>query len=479
MSAGNSSERGPKAETITIPPRESSVVEFKSNFGVRVLRPKKPDPKLPYYDYDYSYDYDDDDDTDYNYSNYNDNDVYDYEKIIINRKGELIVLQHGVKINVGSVNLLIGSKYDGTQLIGKNGEININDKGQAIDQNGNIIRDKFNEPFKLLKKHAVLSNDYRPGFEDIESKDKISKTICAMANYKGGNLYIGVSDNGHAYGLNYDLHLLNPSTIETFEKTVKEYVEKSIVNLQPNDLTFNFPKVKNSGVKKQICVISIPCAKKCVYLKKDDHQKLYVRYGPSSYSLRRKEIVSYCEKFSNRKMPDSNSKIPETNPRELKEGTTVKFMQSFDTKQDPKYRSSYIIDDRIVKHICGMANTRGGTLYVGVDEKGKTSSLKQNKKLGLEYDITEQKLSTQNSNRSISQMWDEFERNIINALLKQLSLPYLLNIDILFHNINSVNYCEIKIPSSHDHVFLKDDDEILYLRKGNETIFYKKGDTSI
>ena len=47
--------------------------------------------------------------------------------------------------------------------------------------------------------------------------------------------------------------------------------------------------------------------------------------------------------------------------------------------QNVEYKESW--RDEYLKWICGFANASGGTLYIGIDDKGKPCNLKDSKKL--------------------------------------------------------------------------------------------------
>ena len=52
-----------------------------------------------------------------------------------------------------------------------------------------------------------------------------SETIAGFLNNNGGNLYLGVNDNGFAVGIEHDLQYLNSSTTDyyTYEPSLDHY----------------------------------------------------------------------------------------------------------------------------------------------------------------------------------------------------------------------------------------------------------------
>lgn len=48
-------------------------------------------------------------------------------------------------------------------------------------------------------------------------------------------------------------------------------------------------------------------------------------------------------------------------------------------KQNIEWKTSW--HDDYLKWICGFANAQGGTIYIGIDDRGKITPLKNSKKL--------------------------------------------------------------------------------------------------
>jgi Schlafen, AlbA_2 len=119
-------------------------------------------------------------------------------------------------------------------------------------------------------------------------------------------------------------------------------------------------------------------------------------------------------------------------------------------------KSSQELEKRICKTIAGFLNTKGGILFIGVDDVGNV--------VGLKQDYAQVK-----GNNS-----DGFElelRNSIRKYLRENNANELL--DIKFHSLLSEDIAEIVVFPSSKPIFLHDKGiEEFYVRIGNSTTPY-------
>lgn len=132
-----------------------------------------------------------------------------------------------------------------------------------------------------------------------------------------------------------------------------------------------------------------------------------------------------------------------------KEGTYREFKTSFiyyaGSNSADIERQSFVI----MKTMAGFLNAKGGSLFIGVNDKGDI--------IGLENDY---KYFSQSAND------DKYEREIRSVIVKFFNKDVNSQIEFKFHKSINLEYCEIIIPEYEKPVPLKDN---FYQRQGNET----------
>jgi uncharacterized protein with ParB-like and HNH nuclease domain len=116
------------------------------------------------------------------------------------------------------------------------------------------------------------------------------------------------------------------------------------------------------------------------------------------------------------------------------------------------------LEEVILKSVSAFANSQGGTLLIGVDDEGSI--------LGLEHDY----LSLGDVDR------DKFELHLRNLLNQQFGTGVVTNkIDIMFHEVEEKEVCQIDVASVKEPLILKLKDkngqliEKFYVRSGNSS----------
>ena len=120
---------------------------------------------------------------------------------------------------------------------------------------------------------------------------EISITISALANKEGGQLFIGVDDNGDILGLNSDYELLKNPSDDKFQRIIWQSIKNYLGNMtfvSKLDMTLT---EKNS---KKICVIKIPKSNEPIFVNDDDGQESYVRVGTRSEKFSPQDFIKYC-----------------------------------------------------------------------------------------------------------------------------------------------------------------------------------------
>lgn len=116
------------------------------------------------------------------------------------------------------------------------------------------------------------------------------------------------------------------------------------------------------------------------------------------------------------------------------------------------------LEEVIMKSVAAFANSNGGTLLIGVEDDGSI--------LGLEHDY----LSLGGVDR------DKFELHLRNLLNQQFGTAVVTSkIDIMFHEVEEKDVCQIDVESAKDPLILKTKDkngqlmEKFYVRSGNSS----------
>ncbi|WP_172673868.1 helix-turn-helix domain-containing protein [Methanogenium cariaci] len=133
------------------------------------------------------------------------------------------------------------------------------------------------------------------GDEKYTSIFKAMKTIAAFMNSNGGNLLIGISDNGRIKGINGDYQIVNKSLNkdrrDAFRLRFDQEFEKYIGNTFCDDIKMDILSVNG----KDICRINVKARESPVHIKsqRNDSEKFFVRKTASTVELKGSEQSSY------------------------------------------------------------------------------------------------------------------------------------------------------------------------------------------
>ena len=123
----------------------------------------------------------------------------------------------------------------------------------------------------------------------------------------------------------------------------------------------------------------------------------------------------------------------------------------FDLRQD---KINDALEMAVIKTIAAFANSKGGTLLIGIDDKGNP--------LGLAKDYS---TLTKKTGK------DGFELHLINLLNTHLGKANAANIvKISFPNVKDIEICSVEVMRSNDPLFVRD--------KGPETFYIRIGNSS-
>lgn len=144
---------------------------------------------------------------------------------------------------------------------------------------------------------STLRWDLRENKENKELEKVVLKTISSFNNSEGGNLFIGVSDNGQILGLgdDYKNKLKNR---DQFELHLRNLLNNTYsVSYVVENIKIDFPKPKEI----EICQVTVNKGKKALFLDvtnsngNDKKERFYIRNGNQSVEIEKtSEIVNYA-----------------------------------------------------------------------------------------------------------------------------------------------------------------------------------------
>ena len=132
----------------------------------------------------------------------------------------------------------------------------------------------------------------------------ILKTVAAFLNSDGGDLLIGVQDDGSIFGIEADQKLFNPEkrTRDIFENWLMTQMLGAYGKQHAANLRVTFARLDG----KDICRVTALPSNSAVYIKENGNEEtLYVRTGNATRSLSTKEAVAYHQQRFNAFTPPS------------------------------------------------------------------------------------------------------------------------------------------------------------------------------
>lgn len=133
------------------------------------------------------------------------------------------------------------------------------------------------------------------------------------------------------------------------------------------------------------------------------------------------------------------------------EGETIEFKATFkwDVRES---RANRLVEDAALKTLAGFMNSDGGTLFIGVSDKGEITGL------GRDYGILRRKDR------------DGFAQEVMNAVSEKLGADACPLVHLVFHSVTGKDICRIITSPSPRPVYLKEGNDLkFYLRTGMST----------
>lgn len=140
-----------------------------------------------------------------------------------------------------------------------------------------------------LEFKSSLRWDVRQGKANKDLEKVILKTIAGYMNADGGQLIIGVEDDGTIFGLEQDYSALNRADRDKFENHLVQLVKSS---MGAENVRF-FSTIFDNIEGKDVCLITVLKANKPVYVKTQNSEDFYVRTGNNTTALSVSEAQAY------------------------------------------------------------------------------------------------------------------------------------------------------------------------------------------
>lgn len=129
-----------------------------------------------------------------------------------------------------------------------------------------------------LEFKSSLRWDVKQNKENKDLEKVIIKTLAGFMNSEGGQLIIGVEDNGNVLGLENDYQTLQNGNRDKFENHVVQLIKSSLGIELVQYVKFLFDKIDG----KDVCLVTVLKSPKPVYVKYQDKEEFFARTGNST-----------------------------------------------------------------------------------------------------------------------------------------------------------------------------------------------------
>ncbi|TAL49471.1 hypothetical protein EPN83_00390 [Patescibacteria group bacterium] len=147
---------------------------------------------------------------------------------------------------------------------------------------GENRRLEFKQTFRWDTKRKAVNKDL---------ERSVMKTIAAFLNSDGGNLIVGVSDNGGIAGLEDDIKTLIRKDKDGFENHFNQAFKTTIGAEFRQYVDLSFERIE----EKNICLIEVVPSPKPAYVRANGEEEFYIRTGNTTTPLKVSEVNSYIE----------------------------------------------------------------------------------------------------------------------------------------------------------------------------------------
>jgi hypothetical protein len=151
---------------------------------------------------------------------------------------------------------------------------------------------------RFLEFKSTARWNVKEGKGDKMMENVIIKTVAALLNSGGGDLLIGVQDDGNIFGIEDDLQLFSQDkrNRDAYENWLMTLLLGAFGRQHSTDLRVSFVRFGEHDV----CRVTATPSATAVYVKENNQESLYVRTGNSTRSLTTSEAVAYHQqRFTN------------------------------------------------------------------------------------------------------------------------------------------------------------------------------------
>lgn len=142
-----------------------------------------------------------------------------------------------------------------------------------------------------LEFKSTLRWDVKQEKANKDLEKVILKTIAGYMNSNGGQLIIGVEDNGNIFGLDKDYKALGNADRDKFEIHLVQIIKTSVGVEYVKYANIIFDEIDH----KDVCLITVLKADKPAYVDFKGKQEFYVRTGNNTSPLSIKEAQEYIK----------------------------------------------------------------------------------------------------------------------------------------------------------------------------------------
>ena len=143
-----------------------------------------------------------------------------------------------------------------------------------------------------LEFKATARANLRTGAADDKIKKAVVKSVAAFLNSFGGDLLVGVSDEGTIDGIGPDLNITE-SNLDKYERYLWDTLRKAFGDATVSTLVQIRLCEVSPGVT--VCRIQVAPATDAVWVDEDGQDQFYARNGNQTVALRGREVASYLE----------------------------------------------------------------------------------------------------------------------------------------------------------------------------------------
>ena len=161
------------------------------------------------------------------------------------------------------------------------------EKSLSIILKGETQFVEFKETLSLDVKKSKYVDNYKI-IKESYIEGSVIKTIAAFLNSKGGNLFIGVSDDNEIIGLEVELKKVHNGSSDKFLLHLN-----NIINIKFSEIITHLLDIKLINCnEKLILQVSVTQSPKEVFV---DNTKFYVRANPATEELKGAKMITYIK----------------------------------------------------------------------------------------------------------------------------------------------------------------------------------------